>query len=146
MAVVRVSAAPARWAGAAAPAVPPAVPVRPAPEAPRLRVVQAPAHRRTRVPFVVTCIGVLVLAMVATLLLNVAMAQGEYERFALQSRLAQSAQAQERLTAELESAAAPANLAAAATSLGMVRSTGGGYLRLADGVVLGSATPAGAGG
>lgn len=145
--MVRVSAVPVRWAGAAAPAQPPAVPPRPAaPEAPRLQVVRAPAHRRTRVPFVVTCIGVLVVAMVATLLLNVAMAQGEYERFALQSRLAQSAQSQERLTAELESAAAPANLAAAATSLGMVRSTGGGYLRLADGVVLGAAAPAGAGG
>ena len=142
----RVSAVPVRW-GAAAPALPPTVPARPsAPEAPRLHVVRAPAHRRTRVPFVVTCIGVLVLAMVATLLLNVAMAQGEYERYTLQSRLAQSAQAQERLTAELESAAAPANLASAATGLGMVRSTGGGYLRLSDGVVLGAAAPAGAGG
>ena len=145
--MVRVSAVPVRWSGSAAPALPPAVPARPAaPEGPRLHVVRAPAHRRTRVPFVVTCIGVLVVAMVATLLLNVAMAQGEYERFALQSRLAQSAQSQERLTAELESAAAPASLASVAAGLGMVRSTGGGYLRLADGVVLGSALPAGAGG
>ena len=143
-----MSAAPARWATAPAHSVPTPVPA-PAPARsapPRLHVVRPPAQRRTRVPFVLLCLGVLVLAMVATLLLNVAMAQGEFDRFALQSRLAQSAQEQERLTAELERAASPATLAASASALGMVRSAGGGYLRLADGVVLGSAVPAGAAG
>lgn len=139
-----MSALSERWA--AAPALPPTVrpagSPAPSPAPPRLQVVRAPAHRRTRAPFVLTCIAVLVVAMVATLLLNVAMAQGEYDRHALQTRYARSVQEQERLGAELEWAASPATLAAAATSLGMVRSTGGGFLRLADGVVLGSAVPA----
>lgn len=121
----------------------------PAPAAaprPRLRVVRAPAHARTRVPFVVLCMAVLVASLLGALVLNTSMAQGEYARFALQTRLAQSAQAQQDMRSQLEHAAAPAQLAAAASSLGMVPTTTGGYLRLADGAVLGSPAPAGAAG
>lgn len=118
---------------------------RPVPEAPRprLRVVRAPAQARTRVPFVLMCMGVLVTALLAALVLNTSMAQGEYERYALQTRLAQSAQAQQEMRTELELAAAPTQLASAAGALGMVPTNSGGYLRLADGVVLGNPVPAG---
>jgi len=112
---------------------------------PRLRVVRAPAHARTRVPFVVLCMSILVSALLGALVLNTSMAQGEYERYALQTRLAQSAQSQQQMLSELEVTAAPAQLAAAATSLGMVPTTTGGYLRLADGAVLGNPAPAGTG-
>jgi len=116
----------------------------PAPPRPRLRVVRAPAHARTRVPFVLTCIGALASALLGALLLNTSMAQGEYDRYELQTRLAQSAQAQQEMRTRLEQLSAPAALAAAAAELGMVPSTTGGYLRLADGVVLGNPAPAGA--
>lgn len=124
----------------ARPARPSARP-RPA-ERPRLHVVRAPAHARTRVPFVVLCMAVLAGALLGALLLNTTMAQGEYERFALQSRLAESTQSQQRITGELERAASPQNLATAAAALGMVPTAHGAYLRLADGVVLGDPVPA----
>jgi len=89
--------------------------------------------------------AVLASSLLGALLLNTTMAQGEYQRYELQTRLAQSAQEQQRLTAQLDLAAAPAALAAAATGLGMVPSTSGGYLRLSDGAVLGNPVPAGTG-
>lgn len=119
-------------------------PEAPAPR-PRLRVVAAPEQPRTRVPFVLLCIAVLVAAMLGALLLNTSMAQGEYERRALQARLVQSVQAQQQMLSDLERAGSPAELARAADELGMVPATGG-YLRLADGVVLGDPSPAGADG
>ena len=109
---------------------------------PRLRVVPAPAQARTRVPFVMLCMAVLATALLGALLLNTSMAQGAYSRLDLQARLAQSAQAQQQMAGELESAASPARLAEAARALGMLPATGG-YLRLADGVVLGDPRPAG---
>ncbi len=112
---------------------------------PRLRVVPPPRRARTRVPFVALCMAVLAASLLGVLLLNTAMAQGEYERYGLATRLAQSAQQQQELVTELDEAAAPARLAARAKALGMVPSTTGGYLRLSDGAVLGSPTPAGRG-
>lgn len=110
----------------------------PAPQAaPRLRVVRAPAHARTRVPFVVLCIVLLAASLLGALVLNTTMAQGEYERFALQTELARSAQEQQRLTEDLERARSSPALARAATELGMVPAAGAGYLRLSDGAVLG---------
>ena len=96
-------------------------------------------------PFVALCMGVLVASLLAVLLLNTRMAQGEFTRYALQTRVAQSAQNQQRIATALDAAASPAALAAAARSLGMVPSPGGAYLRLADGAVLGDPVPAGAG-
>jgi hypothetical protein len=113
---------------------------------PRLRVVRAPSQTRTRVPFVLLCMAILVSALLGALILNTSMAQGEYERFDLQTRLAQAAESQQQMRSQLETAAAPSQLAAAAAALGMVPSTTGGYLRLSDGAVLGAPTPAQAGG
>lgn len=121
----------------------PARPVpRPTPP-PRLRVVPPPRRAKTRVPFVAVCMAVLAASLLGVLLLNTAMAQGEYERYSLATRLAQSAQQQQELVTELDEAAAPARLAQRAAALGMVPSTAGGYLRLSDGAVLGDPTPAG---
>lgn len=142
MSAVRSAAVRAR----SVPAPAPRPTAEPAAPRPRLRVVRAPAHARTRVPFVVLCMAILVGALLGALVLNTTMAQGEYERYALQTRLAQSAQSQQQMRGDLEELAAPAQLAAAAGALGMVPTTTGGYLRLEDGVVLGNPAPAGAGG
>lgn len=127
--------------------VPRRAPVAPAPAPaprPRLQVVRAPAHERTRVPFIVLCMAVLVVAMLGTLVLNTSMAKGEYDRHALQSALARSAQHQQELTEELERRSSSPGLAEAARRLGMVPAAGAGYVRLADGAVLGDPRPAGA--
>ncbi len=113
------------------------------PESSRLHLVPPPARHRARVPFVMLCMGVLATALLTVLLLNTAMAQGEYERYGLATRLAQSAQRQQELVTRLDEVAAPARLAARARALGMVPSATGGYLRLSDGVVLGDPSPAG---
>lgn len=113
--------------------------------APRLHLVPPPARARARVPFVALCMAALGASLLSVLLLNTAMAQGEYDRFGLATRLAQSAQRQQVLVTELDAASAPARLASRAAALGMVPSTTGGYLRLSDGVVLGDPTPAGRG-
>ena len=135
MSAVHATAVPRRAPGA---------PVQtPALARPRLRVVRAPAHARTRVPFVLTCIGALAAALLGALLLNTSMAQGEYQRYELATRLAQSAQAQQEMRSELEAVSSPAALATAAQALGMVPTTSGGYLRLSDGAVLGNPVPAG---
>lgn len=88
---------------------------------------------------------VLAASLLGVLLLNTAMAQGEYERYALATRLAQSAQQQQELVTQLDEKAAPARLAERAKALGMVPSTTSGYLRLSDGAVLGNPSPAGRG-
>ncbi|KGM14596.1 hypothetical protein N867_19845, partial [Actinotalea fermentans ATCC 43279 = JCM 9966 = DSM 3133] len=116
----------------------------PAPR-PRLRVVGAPTQARTRVPFVVTCIAALTSALLGALLLNTSMAQMEYQRYDLATRLSQSAQAQQEMRGRLEQMSSPEALAGAARALGMVPTTSGGYLRLSDGVVLGNPVPAGQG-
>ncbi len=115
-------------------------------KSPDLRVVRAPQHARTRASFVAMCMALLVGSLLGALVLNTSMAQGEYERFALQSRLVQATQGSQHLAGELERAASPARLAEAARALGMVPAAGTGYVRLSDGVVLGKPVPAGAGG
>ncbi|MCL3860128.1 hypothetical protein [Actinotalea sp. K2] len=113
------------------------------PEArPRLRVVRAPAPARTRAPFVMLCITVLAGSLLGALLLNTSMAQGEYDRYALQVRHAAATTEQQRIESEIALRKSPAELAAAATALGMVQAEGNGYLRLSDGAVLGNPVPA----
>jgi len=115
-------------------------------EAPRLRLVRAPQHARTRVPFVLLCIAILVSALLGALVLNTSMARGAYQAHDLQIALAQEARTEQDLTAQLLAHKAPAALAASARALGMVPASGLAFLRLSDGAVLGSPTPAGAGG
>jgi hypothetical protein len=105
---------------------------------PRLRLVPAPGRARRRVPFVAVCMAVLAASLLLVLVLNTTMAQGEYTRYKLAASLAQSAQQQQELSAQLDQAASPALLAQRAQALGMVPSTVGGYVRLADGAVLGT--------
>ena len=74
------------------------------------------------------------------------MARGAYEKHDLQQELARLAQQDLDLSAELDARAAPEALAASARQLGMVPAASPAWLRLSDGAVLGSPTPAGRGG
>jgi len=124
-------------------------PPRPRPTrapAPRLRVVRAPEHARTRVPFILACMAVLGGALLSALLLNTSMAASAYAKYDLSNELGRLNQDALGLTAELDAKASPTQLAAAATALGMVPTNGTGWLRLADGSVQGAPEPAGAGG
>ena len=115
-------------------------PARPAvapQQAPRLRLVRAPAQTRTRVPFVVACMAILAGALLTALLLNTTMARGAYEKQDLDLEAARLASTQQDLSAELDRRASPAELAASARALGMVQARSTGWLSLADGTVRG---------
>lgn len=117
----------------AAPATPPA---------PRLRVVATPAQARTRVPFVLACMSVLAVALLAALLLNTSTAAQAFQRYTLNNQLARLQQDQAELQTQLDATSSPSNLAAAARAIGMVPANGTGWLRLSDGSVQGAPAPA----
>lgn len=109
----------------------------------RLRLVRAPQSTRTRVPFVLLCIAILVGALLGALVLNTSMARGSYEAHDLQIELAALARTEQGLNTQLLEHNAPAHLAASARALGMVPAPEFAFLRLADGAILGSPSPAG---
>lgn len=115
---------------------------RPAPLAPRLRLVRPPQQVRTRVPFVLTCMGILIAALLTALLLNTSMAQAAFETTAAQRQLAQLVQDNEDLQAQLDEKSSPEQLAAQARALGMVPATGTGWIRLSDQTVSAAPAPA----
>ena len=116
------------------------------PPAPRLRVVRAPEHGRTRVPFILACMAVLAGALLSALLLNTSMASTAYAKYDLSNELGKLDQDAQDRQADLDAKASPAQLAAAASALGMVPTNGTGWLRLSDGSVQGAPEPAGAAG
>ncbi len=115
---------------------------RPAPLAPRLRLVRAPEQVRTRVPFVLTCMGILIAALLAALLMNTSMAQAAFETTDAQRQLSQLVQDNDELQARLDEKSSPEQLAAQARALGMVPATGTGWIRLSDQTVSGAQEPA----
>ncbi|GAA3811379.1 hypothetical protein [Cellulomonas soli] len=126
-----------------------AQPARPLPSRqdapPRLRLVRAPQQARTRVPFVLMCMGVLGAALLSALLLNTSMAHGAYEKYEKSNELGQLQQDEKDLVAALDQKSSPAHLAEAARALGMVPAGGTGWLRLSDGSVQGAPSAGAAG-
>ena len=114
--------------------------------APRLRIVRAPQPSRGRVPFVLLNIAILVGSLLGALVLNTAMAGRSYEAHDLQSELAGLARTEQDLSSQLLAHKAPGALATSARALGMVPAPELAFLRLSDGAILGSPTPATAGG
>ena len=132
-------------AQAAAPLVRPAAPRRapaPASTEPRIHLVSAPLASRSRVPFILVCMTILVGALVSVLVLNTTMAGGSYEQRELQSQLSELAQREQALLAQLDQEASPEVLAARAEALGMVQDSTPAFVRLADAKVIGDPTPA----
>src|SRR3954470_5977902 len=116
------------------------------PPAPRLKVVRAPEHARTRMPFILACMAVLAGALLSALLLNTSMASTAYAKFDLNNQLGQLQQDAKDKQADLDAMASSAHLAAAAGALGMVQTNGTGWLRLSAATVQGAPEPAGAAG
>lgn len=117
---------------------------RPAPVAPRLRVVSAPAHTRSRAGLVLGCTTLLGGGLVALLLVNVSLERGSYELRDRQRRATQLQDQAQSLREQLSALQAPQNLAAQAGKLGMVPNPNAAFLRASDGKVLGVPTRAAA--
>lgn len=107
---------------------------------PRLRLVRAPAPVRSRLPFLLLCLAILGGAMLGALALNTAMATTAYVIGERQAELAQLSQQEQQLTSEVEQLSSPAQLAEAATRIGMVPAEGLSYINLADGTISGPAS------
>jgi hypothetical protein len=90
------------------------------PAGPRLRVVTAPRHTRSRAGLVAACAGLLVLGLVGLLLLNVSLERGTYDLRDQASRAEQLREQKQRLEVENREQASPATLSAHARGLGMV--------------------------
>lgn len=109
---------------------------------PRLRIVRAPSPQRTRVPFILFCVTILVGALLSALMLNVAMAQSAFTLRNEQIELARLTQEQQKLEQQVARAASPEVLAGRARALGMVPAPAPAFLQLADGTIIGESGPA----
>lgn len=103
-----------------------------------LRIVAAPIQSRSRAPFILTCVAILVVALLGSLFLNIQMARGAYDRTTLTSQLKQLTQQEQSLTTQLQQISAPAQLAASATSLGMVPGPQSAFIQLSTSTVIGA--------
>jgi len=104
---------------------------------PRLAIVPAYRHRRSRTPFVVLLVALLSVGLITLLLLNTALSQDSFRVSDLRQRSAQltdNEQALERQVADLE---APQRLAKTARELGMKPGGNPLFLRTPDGRVIG---------
>jgi hypothetical protein len=115
--------------GSAAPAGRPGASPRQAPRRTPLSVVPTGPARK-RVPFALFCFTVLVLALGSVLMLNISVSSGQYKLVELRNEQVSLAQANEKLTQQLENNQAPQNLAAKAAELGMVTSPSVGSIDL----------------
>ena len=95
-------------------------PQPPRPAGPRLRVVSAPRHTRSRAGLVAACVALLVLGLVGLLLLNVNLERGTYDLRDQASRAEQLREQKQRLEMELRAQQSPDNLERRARGLGMV--------------------------
>ncbi|MEO5708287.1 MAG: hypothetical protein ABIQ59_00495 [Nocardioidaceae bacterium] len=112
----------------------------------RLTVVpRAAARRAARVPFVVLVSLVLVGGIAGLLCFNTSMQQASFTATALEDQANALDARQQSLTMELDALRDPQRVAVKAQEMGMVPASSPAFIRLADGKVLGKATPAAAG-
>lgn len=123
----------------ALPALHPGAPVRKS-RTP-LSVVRS-VPRKRRAPFVVMCFGILALALMAVLVLNISVSSAQYQLVELRAQQSTLTKQNQDLTQQVQNFDAPQNLAAKATELGMVASAGKGQIDLATLAVTGQAKPA----
>ncbi|CAH0173302.1 Cell division protein FtsL [Arthrobacter sp. Bi83] len=98
--------------------------------------------RKRRAPFVVLCFGMLAVALMAVLVLNISVSTAQYQLVKLRSEQTALTKQNQDLTQQVQNFEAPQNLAAKATQLGMVASTGKGQIDLSTLTVSGTAKPA----
>lgn len=109
------------------------------------RLVAAPAvsrGARPRVAFAVLVVGGMAVVLGTQLLISIQTAGDAYQLQSLQATQVQLSRAQQVATERLELLSSPQHIAAAAQAQGMIASVAPAYLRVRDGVVLGSTTPA----
>lgn len=100
------------------------------------------APRKRRAPFVVMCFGILALALMAVLVLNISVSSAQYQLVELRAKQSSLTKQNQDLTQQVQNFDAPQNLAAKATELGMVASTSKGQIDLSTLTVTGKAKPA----
>ena len=93
-------------------------------------------------PFVVLCFGLLALALMAVLVLNISVSSAQYQLVELRGEQSTLTKQNQDLTQQVQNFDAPQNLAAKATELGMVASTVKGQIDLSTLTVTGKAKPA----
>lgn len=98
--------------------------------------------RRRRAPFVVMCFGLLALALMAVLVLNISVSSAQYQLVELRAKQNSLTKQNQDLTQQVQNYDAPQNLAAKAAELGMVASTAKGQIDLSTLSVTGKAKPA----
>lgn len=107
-----------------------------------LQLVRPVRQQARRAPFVVVVLTVLGLGLIGLISLSIAM-QAQTFQISELSRESASLHIQEQaLEREVQRLQSPANLAAIAMGQGMVPGTSPVFLRLSDGVVIGTPTPA----
>jgi hypothetical protein len=107
----------------------------------RKLVVVPTRHQKKSRPksfYALVTVGGLFAILVAQLLLSIVVSDGAYQISALQQEQKELDRDQQSLTEELHVLESPQHLAANAEQLGMVTNSSTAYLRLSDGVVLGS--------
>src|SRR6476469_7432541 len=100
------------------------------------------APRKRRAPFVVLCFGLLAIALMAVLVLNISVSSAQYQLVQLRSEQTTLTKQNQDLTQQVQNFDAPQNLAAKATELGMVASVAKGQIDLSNRNVTGKAKPA----
>ena len=108
----------------------------------RLTVVPRVRSRAPRVPFMTLVSLVLVGGIVGLLLFNTSMQQASFTASALESEADTLAAREQTLRMELDMLRDPQRVARQAQGMGMVIPVTPAFLRLADGKVLGTPTPA----
>jgi hypothetical protein len=96
----------------------------PAPQPPRLRVVSAARHTRSRAGLVVACVALLVLGLVGLLLLDVSLERGAYDLRDQNQRAEQLRELAQKYRSEIVQQEAPQNLEQKARKQGMVPAAG----------------------
>ncbi len=100
------------------------------------------APRKRRAPFVVLCFGLLAVALMVVLVLNISVSAAQYQLVQLRGQQTALTKQNQDLTQQVQNFDAPQNLAAKAAELGMVASVGMGQIDLASLSVTGKAKPA----
>ena len=112
----------------------------------RVQIVTTRAQRRAR-PKLVYGLGasaVIFAIFLAQLLITIALSSGAYTITGLQTTQQGLGRTSNALNEQLATLSSSQNLSANALALGMVSSSQAAFLRLSNGIVLGSASPAGA--
>lgn len=108
-----------------------------------LRAVAEPAARLARFPFLLVLIGIFGIGMAGLLMLNTTLQSQAFESRTLNRQATELAYAQADLENQLDSLAAPQELARRASALGMRPNPYPAFLVLPSGKVVGEPTPVG---